>query len=234
MIVQGSGLTARFLNKQRPQVYMSPTNPPRPGHAARSNQALSEQATTGRMVGKCGLLLLLSLLAVPVHAAVYKWTDSSGQVHYTDQRKEGAQAVDLPEPSVYTPAPVPSATQSPGTGAGDAAANDYDLLEISAPTQDETIRNNEGKVTVGLRLEPTLSQGDVIELFLDGEKRGELSSGGGTLSGVNRGSHSLKVRVVNASGQELISSQAVNFHLRRESKLFPNKPKPTPLPAASP
>ena len=163
------------------------------------------------MVGKCGLLLLLSLLAVPVHAAVYKWTDSSGQVHYTDQRKEGAQAVDLPEPSVYTPAPVPSATQSPGTGAGDAAASDYDLLEISAPTQDETIRNNEGKVTVGLRLEPTLSQGDVIELFLDGEKRGELSSGGGTLSGVNRGSHSLKVRVVNASGQELISSQARQF-----------------------
>lgn len=226
-MVQGSGLTARFLNKQRPQVVMSPTRPPRPGHAAGSNQA-----TTGRMVGKCGLLLLLSLLVAPVNAAVYKWTDSSGQVHYTDQRKEGAQPVDLPEPSVYTPVPVPSATQSPGTGAGDAAVSDYDLLEVSTPTEGETIRNNEGKVTVGLRLEPTLRQGDVIELFLDGEKiPGELSTTGATLSNLNRGSHSLKARVIDASGQELISSQPVTFYLRRESKLFPQRLKPVPLPS---
>jgi hypothetical protein len=171
------------------------------------SRALSEQATTGPVVGKCGLLLLLSLLVAPVNAAVYKWTDSSGQVHYTDQRKEGAQPVDLPEPSVYTPVPVPSATQSPGTGAGDAAVSDYDLLEVSTPTEGESIRNNEGKIP------------------------GELSTTGATLSNLNRGSHSLKARVIDASGQELISSQPVTFHLRRESKLFPQRLKPVPLPS---
>ncbi len=233
MIVQGSGLTARFLNKQRAQVYLSPTTPPRPGHSAGSNQALGERAMTSRLVGKFGLLLLLPLLIAPVNAAVYKWTDSSGQVHYTDQWQEGSQAVDLPEPSVYTPAPVPSATQSPGTGAA-SPAGDYDLLEVSAPAQDETIRNNEGKVTVGLRLEPTLRQGDVIELFLDGEKvPGGLSTTGATLSNINRGTHTVKARVIDASGQELISSQPISFFLRRESKLFPQRPKPTPLPAGS-
>jgi hypothetical protein len=110
--------------------------------------------------------------------------------------------------------------------------SDYDLLEVSTPTEGETIRNNEGKVTVGLRLEPTLRQGDVIELFLDGEKiPGELSTTGATLSNLNRGSHSLKARVIDASGQELISSQPVTFYLRRESKLFPQRLKPVPLPS---
>ncbi len=232
MIVQLSELVARFLNRQRAGGYFSPADRPRTAQGVCCGSG--KPASVACLRGQLGLLVILPLLVMPVDAGVYKWTDESGQVHYTDQYQEGSEAVDLPEPSVYKPVPVPGATESPAAGAEAAPAGDYDLLEVAAPVHDETIRNNEGKVTVSLRLEPTLRQGDVIELFLDGEKRGELRSAGGTLSGVNRGTHSLKVRVVDASGQELISSPAVNFHLRRESRLFPQRQKPTPLPAGSP
>ena len=232
MIVQSSELIARFLNRQRAPGYFSPTDKPRPGHGAFCGSR--KPASVARLRGQFGLLVIFPLLVMPVDAGVYKWTDESGQVHYTDQYQEGSESVDLPEPSVYKPVPVPGAAESPAAGAEAAATGDYDVLEVAAPVQDETIRSNEGKVTVSLRLEPTLRQGDMIEVILDGEKRGELRSAGGTLSGVNRGTHSLKVRVVDASGQELISSEAVNFHLRRESKLFPQRQKPTPLPAGTP
>ena len=36
-------------------------------------------------------------------AAVYKWVDGSGQVHYGDQPSAGATEVELPESMVYTP-----------------------------------------------------------------------------------------------------------------------------------
>ncbi len=232
MVVQLSELIARFLNRQRARGYLSPLETPRPEHGACCGS--SKPASRARLRGKFGLLGLVPLLAMPVDAGVYKWTDESGQVHYTDQYQEGSEAVDLPEPSVYTPAPVPGLIQPPAAEAEADPTGDYDVLEVAAPVQDETIRSNEGKVTVSLRVEPTLRQGDMIEVILDGEKRGELRSAGGTLSGVNRGTHSLQVRVVNASGQELISSQPVNFHLRRESKLFPQRKKPTPLPAGNP
>ena len=214
MIVQGSGVSVRFLSKPRAQAFLS---------------------RTGRLAGILGLLLVFALLVAPVNAAVYKWTDSSGQVHYTDQWQEGSRAVDLPEPSVYTPAPVPGATRSPAAGAEVSPESEYEVFEVSAPAADETIRNNEGKVTVSLRLEPTLRESDMIELFIDGNKiTGELRSPVVTLSNLNRGTHSVKARVIDASGKELISSESVTFHLRRESRLFPNRPKPTPLPETEP
>ncbi len=235
MVVQLSELIARFLNRQRARGYLSPLETPRPEHGACCGS--SKPASRARLRGKFGLLGLVPLLAMPVDAGVYKWTDESGQVHYTDQYQEGSEAVDLPEPTVYTPAPVPGTAESPAFESKGKATStgDYDLLEVAAPAEGETIRSNEGKVRVDLRLEPTLRQGDMIELFLDGNKiPGKLRSPSATLSNLDRGTHSFKARVVNASGQELISSQPVNFHLRRESKLFPQRNKPTPLPAGNP
>ncbi len=233
MIVQLSRLAARLRNKQRAQRYLSAAQPLQGGHDAL--YSVNDRASRGRLVGTLGLLVILPLTTIPLYAGVYKWTDASGQVHYTDQYQEGSEAVDLPEPTVYKPVPLPDASETPAVGAEPTSTGDYDLMEVSAPAEGETVRSNEGQVTVSLRLEPTLRQDDVIELFLDGKKvPGELRTTSATLSNLNRGTHSFKARVVNASGQVLISSEAVSFHLRRQSKLFRQRNEPTPLPAGQP
>jgi hypothetical protein len=175
------------------------------------------------------LFLFSTLLAFNLHAAVYKWTDQSGQVHYTDQWREDAKPVDLPEPSVYSPRKLPPPVPEDVGGAEDSV-DEYDQLTVNAPANDETIRNNEGTVSVSLQLQPTLRQGDAIELFLDGKKlEGDFRSTSVTLSNLDRGTHSLRARVIDGSGRELITSEPVSFHLRRQSKLFPQR-KATPAP----
>ena len=44
---------------------------------------------------KLGWSLLLALAAVPAHAQLYKWTDASGKVHYSDRPQDGAHAQQL-------------------------------------------------------------------------------------------------------------------------------------------
>lgn len=166
------------------------------------------------------LFLLCPLMLPPAQAEFYKWIDADGNIHYTDQWREGAAAVDLPEPTVYSPRPIPSQEQTADASFEEQLAI-YDLIEVSSPKPEETIRSNEGKVSVSLRLEPTLRQGDVIKLILDGnELEGEFRSTGATLTNVSRGTHSLAARVVDAEGKQLISAEPVSFYLRRASRRF--------------
>ena len=64
--------------------------------------------------------------------------------------------------------------------------------------------------------------GPDIRIYLDGNKAsGELPTTQVTLQNVERGTHSLAVAVVDATGRELIRSPASNFHLRRLAVLKP-------------
>jgi len=38
---------------------------------------------------------LFALAALPVHAQIYKWTDASGKVHYSDRPQDGTHAKEL-------------------------------------------------------------------------------------------------------------------------------------------
>lgn len=40
--------------------------------------------------------LLMALLAVPANAQLFKWTDASGKVHYSDRPQDGANVKELP------------------------------------------------------------------------------------------------------------------------------------------
>jgi len=41
------------------------------------------------------LTLLIALAAIPAHAQLYKWTDASGKVHYSDRPQDGANVKEL-------------------------------------------------------------------------------------------------------------------------------------------
>ena len=101
----------------------------------------------------------------------------------------------------------------------------YDSIAVARPANDATVFDNGGNVDVTVAVSPALDKGagDRIELILDGRRVSLQSAGQFKLSGIARGEHSLEARVVDGSGNLLISSSPVKFHMWQASRLFPNR-----------
>lgn len=169
------------------------------------------------------LLILIFFTALPLFAKdVYKWTNADGVVIYSDTYQEGAERIRV-SGSTSSPSNV-TQTEDQAQGA-EAAAEDatgYTSLEIVQPENDQTIRSNEGTVAVGLALSPTLAEGHSVRIVVDGSELPNGMQGTQfTLNNLNRGSHSLETRVVDADGNVLINSNRITFHLRKASILTP-------------
>lgn len=218
-----------------------------PGAARTRCRSLARAAKTSALAG---LLVVgtASILASPIEAAttVYRSVDAEGRVIYSDTPPapgESAEAVEIGDPESFsTPETAPPAqdgeswdwdmTRQPGEESTPIA---YTSAAIVSPANDEGVRDNEGNVTVVAAVEPGLRTGDSIELLLDGQV---MASGAGnsiTLAEVDRGTHTLAVRVVDESGAIQVESEPSTFHMiRYVPDLAPNRPKPSPAPKPKP
>ncbi|WJW75524.1 DUF4124 domain-containing protein [Thiohalobacter sp. IOR34] len=175
----------------------------------------------------------LALLPLLAEAAVYKWVDENGTVHFSDKPHPNAEQIRLPKPSTYTPPPLPSsqpAVKKP------AAAPGYERLQILEPQNDATIRNDAGEFSVRLLLQPDLRRGlgHRVLVELDG-KVYPLDSGlEYRFRNIDRGSHVLRARVVDGDGKELIASEPLTFHLLRHSAITSGGKRVAPTAPAAP
>ena len=174
------------------------------------------------------LLLCAALLAAPAGATeVYRWVDSDGQTHYSDQWRPGAEKVRIEESPVYSaPRPAPRAGDTRQAQGDQAAATArYRSLEIESPAQEEVLWNIEGQLRVSLRVSPALQPGHDLRLYLDGQPQ-EVPSGSTELQlkDVFRGVHTLKAEVLNEAGTVLISSPTRTFVVRQTSIANPARP----------
>ncbi|MCU7813529.1 MAG: DUF4124 domain-containing protein [Candidatus Thiodiazotropha sp. (ex Notomyrtea botanica)] len=162
------------------------------------------------------VLILILLVSCPLLAKdVYKWTTESGEVVYSDTYRPGAERI-----RVSGSKSVPEDAADQTTAAADGET--YQSFEVVQPENDETIRSNEGTVTVGLTLSPALAANHAIHVFVDGTRlEGEMKSTQFSLNGLNRGTHSLNAKVVDNEGNELVATPSVNFHLRKTSVIKP-------------
>ena len=170
-------------------------------------------------------LILLILLPFTAMSAVYKWVDAEGKVHYGDKPKTGAEKVKLKKPSEYK-ARIPKSTNP--TVKSEATESDEYSLVIATPQPHETLRSNEGMVNVSITVNPVPDSeiGAKYRLYLDGVlAEGETPDLEFKLSGVNRGSHRLKVVMVDKLGKELAKTAEISFHLRKAALGEKNKNK---------
>ena len=179
------------------------------------------------------LLLIAGLLtAFAAYADVYRWVDEDGTVHFSDRPRDGAEEVELREAQTFS-APVTRRPPRSSRSASDEPLFRYVSLEITEPTQEETLWNIEGQLDVSMRLSPSLQPGHRIRLYLDGAAIDGLPPGStqARLTEVFRGSHSLRAEVLNGSGTSLIQSDTVNFVVQATSVQNPNNPSvPRPSP----
>jgi len=168
------------------------------------------------------LILLFALSMNPVSAApAWTWTDSNGLVHYSDTPVPGAKRIELGSAQGFGPAQGGSqrrASQAPASQASTPNEQSYSAVTIVSPTQQQTLWNTGGEVSVQLTTEPSLRQGDRVDLVLDGQRRNlDSASTQITLADVFRGIHTVEAVVVDSSGRELARSAATSFIVQQTS-----------------
>lgn len=192
---------------------------------------------------KISLVLALLLLPAVSFAAIYKWTDKEGTVHYSDQPQPGAATIKLPAETTKDPVSSAESLIHPKTGipplpsigsaiekqlaAGPAIpptkieaskVHNYTDVTIASPQDQGTVTDNNGTVSVVVNLEPQLVLGDKLQAFVDGKAFGEPATAVSlSITGVNRGQHSLSVEVQDSQGTPLKTSNSITFHLRKAS-----------------
>jgi hypothetical protein len=173
------------------------------------------------------IIIVILLWASSGLADVYKWVDENGVVQYADRPLEGdAQQVKLPPASFYKPpeyqppAPAPQAAdQKPA----------YERVALAQPELGATVRDNTGDVPVAVELTPALRYGDTLTILLDGRTIfDKVTTPQLVLGNVDRGTHQIVVKVMDATGHEVAATPAVTFHLHRAIAPKPQAPSPKP------
>lgn len=177
---------------------------------------------------RAGLVLLLLLVATLAHATVYKWVDENGKVHFSDKPVKNAEVVELNENtqnSIKLPDPIVLPSLNPPADSDKASYK----LNIASPSEEETIRSNEGKITLIANSDPQLSSAHEFVLYMDGQQLGSAQKSGlFKLSDIDRGEHSFVIKVLSKSGKQLATTPPRKVFLHRTSLNQPKAIRPQP------
>jgi hypothetical protein len=179
-------------------------------------------------------LLSVAVLAAPA----WTWVDELGHRHYSDRPVEGATQIELTGPQTFTGGSA-AATPSPQAQGQPPAAPQYSVLDIVSPTNQETLNNIGGTLTMELAVYPPLRAVDRIDAIVDGQRMGlGVRTLTVTIPEVFRGEHTVQAAIIGEDGQELLRSAAVTVFVRQTSILTPAPqrapPNPPPLPLPRP
>ena len=155
---------------------------------------------------------------------VYKWTDTNGLVHYSDQPVPGAEKIVTNVGSLNGMASI----ASPGTAAGASSQKPaipgiaYTRFTITSPTPDQAFFGDE-TIGVHLALEPELIPGQSITWHLNGK---ELVDQGPTatqftLPHLDRGTYVIAATISDQKTGSSQTTDSVDFFVRQPSELAP-------------
>lgn len=162
----------------------------------------------------------MSLMGPLAQAEIYRWVDSSGNTIYSDQPHKNAEEVKLPDITSYRSEPVKN---SPTTTEPTAKAERYTTFKITEPANESTIRDNTGKVVVSLEVVPKLHKGDQVVFDVDGQVFKQRATRQ-TFTDVPRGTHILKVHIIDAQGKAVSPVATSQFYVKRASILNRSNP----------
>jgi len=154
-------------------------------------------------------------------AEVFRQVGPDGEVSFSDTPAPGAERVNVDPAQSVTLPPVPKRAAGIGQSNGKSEADKKQVparFAILEPTNGESIRANNGKVTVSLSLQPALMPGYTIDLVVSGGGRENVYSGATlnfNLSDLSRGEHTLLARLKNGRGDQVVEAGPVTFYVLR-------------------
>ena len=176
--------------------------------------------------------MLASLAAFAGQAAVvYKWTDSDGVVHFSDQPVPGAEKIFTASGSSTGGGSVSSARQAnpvaPSPRRNAATGLGYTQLSITSPVPDQTFFGDD-VISAHLALDPSLKPGQTVTWHLNGKQLDDQlpTATQITLPHLDRGTYAIAATVTDPATGESASTDSVNFFVRQPTELGPQHKKP--------
>ena len=175
------------------------------------------------------LMILLIAVSLISHATVYKWIDKDGIVHYSDEPVNNSEVVQFKSNTQNLVTPLPSQTMSiTNDNQEEITPSTQYTIGIRTPREEETIRDNNGDITIMANISPDLRSGDVLVILMDDRVMGTAQT---TpifhLKNIPRGEHVFVVKVVAQNGKQLASSLPRKIYLHRA--IVNSSMKPTPF-----
>jgi hypothetical protein len=176
-------------------------------------------------------ILLAALAATTSLAAViYKWKDSNGVIHYSDQPVPGAEKIYTPASPAGQPPAAPARIAPPGSqpqrAQKDGPLLGYTEFSIASPAPDQTFFGDE-PIIASLTLNPGLNPNHVLTWHLNGT---QLEDQGGVtqfaLQHLDRGTYVIAATITDPGTGESRSTGSVTFYVRQPSALSPLHKKP--------
>ncbi|HWX80126.1 MAG TPA: DUF4124 domain-containing protein [Steroidobacteraceae bacterium] len=155
-------------------------------------------------------------------AVIYKWVDSDGVTHYSDQAVPGAE-------KITTSSSGKSGTVVPLPGSAAQAVRrppvpglQFTQFAITSPAADQTFFGDE-VVGVNLALEPGLRPTQVITWHLNGKQLSDQAPDATSfvLPRLERGAYAIAATVSDHATGESLSTASVSFFVRQPSALAP-------------
>jgi hypothetical protein len=174
-------------------------------------------------------LLLLALLLTPFCGqadSIYRTTDEQGNVVFTDTppaNSNKSEEIGVQRTNIATPPQVMPAPEQPNYPEDEQEGQAYTVIIIT-PANETSFPMGPGNFSVRVRVSPALKSGEGLQLFVDGEPRGDLQRATTwDLTNVFRGQRDITVGVVNGSGETLSLSEPVRVFVHRPSTNFKNR-----------
>nr|BAB11928.1 unnamed protein product [Shewanella violacea] len=99
------------------------------------------------------LTISLMFFSLFTQATVYKWVDADGKIHYSDQPIKNSETVEFKSNTQNQIKLHTSKAKSSTADENQQSLTQYDL-SITSPSEEETIRDNQGKITIMARISP--------------------------------------------------------------------------------
>ena len=178
------------------------------------------------------LVLVLSLCAASAAlATTYVRVEKDGTKTYSDRPIPGGQVVELQPAQTYSTPQSPVSSPSGRPREEDllrqADSFRYESCTVS-PENDSTLQNPM-TVTIAVSTNPSLRGGDQLTMTVDGQPVNGTSY---TMAPVNRGTHSVAIRIASQNGTVVCSNSSV-FHVIQPGLNSPARqsaPPPRPRP----
>jgi len=170
------------------------------------------------------LVLLVAFTAAgTLNAEIFRSYDAEGNVVFTDIPAKDAEKVILPDITTFKSRPYKPIQSSEPAGGNKVIRYDIKLVQ---PANKETVRDNNGNVPVEVEVNPTLRRelGHYMLLWLDSQKPVKFTSNRYQLSDIDRGTHTVSVKIVDSNGKALSTTLTNTVFVKRHSANFNARP----------
>ncbi|MCP4956306.1 DUF4124 domain-containing protein [Photobacterium aquimaris] len=185
-----------------------------------------------KLINLVSMLFFTTAASTALATTIYSWTDDNGVVHFSDTPEvPQASTVELSVTEVLSQSTMVEASHVNNVEVETITAEIESPLPVAtisllAPLHQQTLRNNDGDITIRAVSNRKLNKTLQAQLVIDGQvyskPQTQLSW---ELTNIDRGTHKIQIQLLN-NGKILASSESITVYLHRASQA---RPKNSPV-----